>query len=498
MSPEPGVSSATRARSARPRDWVRPAAFVALAMLSIPLYLRIPDAAAALGTSADDFLRLLLGLTTLAALGTWLALASRQPRSGTARWVELGVILAAGLAFRALFVAQPPALSHDAYRYTWDAQLVAHGVSPWTHIVTDPALAPLRDGAIWPQVNWRDAVTIYPPGAQLLYLAVHAVAPLNVYAIKAAMTLCDVAVGGLTLLLLRQRGLDLRPVIVYWWNPIPILEFTYTGHVDATAALWTLGAVLVAGMRWRGSRVAAGALLGLAAATKLYPALFALALVRRRDWGYLAGFAGTIALVYLPFLPLGVGSGGFLGTYFSQRFVDEGIAFRLITTLVVAAPVQLALQALALAGLCALMVWLRLRRGLQAPAGILLLSVAWIAVSPHLFAWYVGPLLPFLALYLRLPAAIRAAAGTRDLAAGYPSLTFGLWLFVLALPFSYVIFAPGHDANLFLWLFIVPLAVALLPPLPALARTGRRMPVALPARLPGALAHLSGGAKLEE
>jgi Glycosyltransferase family 87 len=498
MSPELAVPRTGGVVVARAHAWARLLAFAALAALSALLYLRVPGAVALLGANADEFLRLLLGLTALAAAATWLALATRRAPSRAARWVELGVILAAGLAFRALFVAQPPALSHDAYRYAWDAQLVAHGVSPWTHIVTDPALAPLRDAAIWPQVNWRDAVTIYPPGAQILYLAVHAVAPLNVYAIKAAMALCDVLVGGLTLLLLRQQGLDPRRVIVYWWNPIPILEFTYTGHVDAAATLWTLGAVLVAGMRWRGSRVAAGALLGLAVATKLYPALFALALVRRRDWGFLAGLAGTVALVYLPFLPLGVGSGGFLGTYFAQRFVDEGIVFRLITTVVVAAPIQLALQALALAGLCSLTLWLRLRRGLPTPAGILLLSVAWIAVSPHLFPWYVGALLPFLALYLRLPAPARTQRAAPDRTGSYPSLAFGLWLFVLAMPFTYVIFAPGHDANLFPWLFIIPLAVALLPLLPSLVGAGR--PALLPStvRMPGALTRLWGGARLEE
>ncbi len=473
-------------------------AYVLLAALAVPLYLRIPEAAQRLNANADTFQWLLLGITLLTVGATWLALASRYPASPMLGWIELGAIVAAGLLFRAIFFAQPPVLSHDAYRYAWDAQLVAHGVSPWTHIVTDPALAQLRDAAIWPRVNWRDAVTIYPPGAELLFLVVHVLAPLNIYAVKAAMTICDVAIGILCVLLLRQRGLDPRRVIIYWWNPIPILEFTYTGHVDAAATLWTLAAVLISAMRWRGSRATAGAFLGLAVATKLYPLLFLIVLLRRRDWGFLAGLFGTVALLYLPFLPLGVVSGGFLGTYFSQRFVDQGILFRLITTLIVVTPVQLLLQALALLSLCALTLWLRLRYDLRATAGILLLSVAWIAVSPHIFPWYVGALLPFLALYLRLPSVTQSPRITRDLAGEYPSLALGLWLFVLALPFSYVVLAPGHNANIFLWLFVVPLLVALLPIIPMLLSPHRRRATSPAIRPSVALARLFGGAKLEE
>jgi len=473
-------------------------AFIALAALSVVLYLRLPAAALVVNTSADPFLRLMVGLAAISVAGAWLAIARGPSADSRWRWIELGIILAGGLVFRALFVGQPPTLSHDAYRYAWDAQLIAHGVSPWTHVVTDPSLAALRDASIWPSVNWRDAVTIYPPGAQLLFLAVHVVAPLNIDAMKGAMTLCDVGVAGLGLLLLVQRRLDPRRIIVYWWNPIPVIEFTYNGHVDAAAALWTVAAVVVAGASWRGSRVTAGALLGLAAATKLYPLLFALVLLRRRDWGFLAGLCGVLAVVYLPFLPLGVLSGGFLGTYFSQRFVDEGLIFRLITTLIVVTPAQLALQALSFLGICALALWLRVRRGLGAPAAILLLSVGWIAVSPHIYPWYVGALLPFLALYLRFPLGRNANGPRRDLAGRFPSLGLGLWLFVLALPFSYVIFAPGHDANLFLWVFIVPLVVALAPLLPTLARAVRANSGTTFSRPPAVPARRYGAAELEE
>lgn len=472
---------------------------VVLAALAFPLYLRIRAVAGIYLPRPDLLLWPLLGAVAIAIAGCGLVLFTRPAASRGGKYVEVALIVVLGLAFRAVFLTALPTLSHDAYRYVWDAHLVAHSVSPYAHQLSDPALTPLRDSVIWPQVNWRNSPTIYPPGAQLFYLAVHAVAPLNVQAMKLAMGGCDLVSGLLTLLLLRRHSLDLRRAIVYWWNPIPVLEFFYTGHVDALATMEVLAALLVASLSWRGSRILAGVLLGLAAMTKIYPLLFALVLLQpsapepspvtdttarpvslrspvllvrslrslrsllRANRGFLAGLAVTVVVVTLPFLRLGLGYGGFLGTYFAQRFVDEGIVFRLITTVFVFTPAQFALQSVGLAGACLLVAWLRLRQRLGVEAGTLVLSVAWIVVSPHLFPWYVGGLLPLLSLYLTLPsfaAAFPLASWESGASGVWPG---ALWLFVLAMPFTYIIFAPGGNAGLFPWFSIVPALLAATP-----------------------------------
>ncbi|HEV2461924.1 MAG TPA: glycosyltransferase 87 family protein [Ktedonobacterales bacterium] len=461
----------------------RAIALIGLALVALPLYQRIRDVAERVGQQGSLFLWPGLGVTLVAVAAAWLVLratpqgAAERPfravrRRTARRGVELALIVAGGLAFRLIFATAAPALSHDAYRYVWDAHLVAHGASPYTHTVSDPALAPLRDAAIWPQVNWRDAPTIYPPGAQLFYLLVNAIAPLNIWAMKLAMGLCDALAGLLTIVLLRQHGLDPRRSIIYWWNPIPILEFGFNGHVDAAATLWTLAALVVAGQRWRGARPAAGVFLGLAALTKLYPLLLAVALVRRRDWGFLLGLAGTLVVVTVPFVRLGLGSGGFLATYFSQRFVDQGLAFRVITTFITDVHVQTALQGLLLLAVVGVVAWLHLWRGLSPEAGVLALSAGWILVAPHLFPWYVAGLLPLLALYVRLPllgwrvpmaTTTGRADAPADLAGKRPTQALALWLFTLAMPFTYVIFAPEGSAGLFPFCFVVPLALAAYP-----------------------------------
>jgi hypothetical protein len=448
--------------------WLRFFALVILGLAGLTFYQQIQLAGGAVSVQGDAYLWPGLGVALIALLAAWLELATSRSKGsspGLRRhiWLEVGLIFAVGLAFRAVFLFISPAISHDAYRYVWDAHLVSHGVSPYLYPASDPALAWLRDSAIWPKVDWPSAPTIYPPGAELLFWLVGIIAPLNITAIQLAMAACDLGAGVITLLLLLHYRLDPRRVIVYWWNPIPILEFVYSAHVDAAATLFVALALFLALGRWRWARFLAGVALGMAALIKLYPLLFVVALLRRRAWGFLAGLCLTLVLVPLPFLRLGLGDGGFLFTYFSQRFVDQGIIFRLITQLIVNSRWQFVLQGTVLALLTSGVFYLRLRQRLRAAAGILALSAAWIVVSPHLFPWYVGGLLPFLALYLRLPSpAARwvVPEPSGDLAGNTPELPLALWLFVLAMPFTYVIFAPGYNANLFLLFFAAPTAVA--------------------------------------
>src|SRR5262249_9010116 len=159
--------------------WARWLALVTLGVAGVPVYQRILAAGGSTARRGDPFLWPGLGVALIAVTGALLVLRSAEASDRHTRWLELGLILTVGLAFRAVCLSAAPAISHDAYRYAWDAHLVSHGVSPYSHTVEDPALTSLRDGTIWPKLIWRDAPTIYPPGAQVFFLLVHAVAPLN-------------------------------------------------------------------------------------------------------------------------------------------------------------------------------------------------------------------------------------------------------------------------------------------------------------------------------
>jgi hypothetical protein len=467
---------------------------LALGLLALPFYSRILAVA---GVYLDRPTLLLwpeVGVTVLYALAAALVLRSQAAYARWLHWAELGLILALGLAARSLLYAAPPTLSHDAYRYVWDAHLLTHGLSPYTHTPLDPTVQPWQDQAIWPNLRYRQSPTIYPPGAQMLFLLLYLLKPLSIGALKAGIAVCDGLVALLTLLLLRRHRLDARRVLIYWWSPIPIMEFAFSAHVDAAAIVWTLAALLVFGARWRGARGAAGVLLGMGTLTKLYPALFALVLLRQKArkrlilwdaWPVALGLAGTVVLGYLVFWPFGAQSGGYLSTYVEQGTIDRGVALNLLTFLVNllggTQTLIIVVQGLALALACAAIGWLWWRTGWRPESGVLALNVTWILFATHLLTWYLAILLPLLALYLRWPSLhLGGSAGESPqepsgqpptLFGRFATPTLGIWVFTLAMPFTYVFFAPGaFYPSLFQGMFLLSFAIAALP---LLTRQGR-------------------------
>ncbi len=88
------------------------------------------------------------------------------------RWTFF-IILVCAIACRLVCLFSPPFLSTDIFRYVWDGQVQAAGINPYRYIPADPHLAFLRDLNIYPNINRRTyAHTIYPPGAQMLFLLI--------------------------------------------------------------------------------------------------------------------------------------------------------------------------------------------------------------------------------------------------------------------------------------------------------------------------------------
>jgi hypothetical protein len=498
---------------------------VLLGVLALPLYQRILQVAGSFDKQPGLLFWPLLGVTVIGVAACWLVFSSRPAGSRFGRWLELGLILVLGLMARALFFGAPPLLSHDAYRYVWDAHLLTHGVSPYLHSPFDPVVKPFEDQAIWPNLRFRNSPTIYPPGAEAMFLLIYWLKPLSMGALKAGIEVCDGLVAVLTMLLLRRHRLDTRRVLLYWWSPIPVLEFAFNAHLDAEVIVWTLAALLVAGMRWRGSWLVTGVLVGLGTLTKFYPALFALVMARRRrDWPLALGLVGTVLVGYLAFWKFQAQSGGFLSTYVNQSTFDRGALLGVINFFVMALGGSefwvIALQFLALAGLSLLVGWFWWRTGLRMESGVLAINIVWILLSTHLFPWYIAVLLPLLALYLRLPAtkpavktapegqraaksafadwvrAMPSGEGGReqrqaDLSGRYATPALGIWFFVLAMPFTYVYFASGaFHPMLFQYSFLIAFVLAVLP---LLTRKGR---VAFRAFLRRSFTPVSSGAVL--
>ncbi|MGU3666749.1 glycosyltransferase 87 family protein [Methylobacterium sp. A49B] len=341
-------------------------------------------------------------------LAVRLILRERLP--GRALWLVLGL----AAAMRAALLPAPPFLSSDIYRYVWDGRVQAAGTNPYRFIPADPALAPLRDAAVYPLINRRDyARTIYPPAAQVVFAAVGRISD-TVVAMKLAMLAFE-ALGVLALLgVLRIAGLPPERILIYAWNPLALWSFACDGHVDAVG-IGLLGLALW--LRARHRDTLAGAALAAATLVKVLPIAVAPAFVRGGTLlgPALAGLA-VIALLYLPYLGAGHDVFSFFAGYGAEEGYDTGIGYWLLAGLghlgVPPASLRLPYLAFAAVGLATLALGIAFRRDRQAaPDAVtlcrdtaLLAALTTCAASPH-YAWYC-PWISLPAVVAPIPAII--------------------------------------------------------------------------------------------
>ena len=221
---------------------------------------------------------LFLVLYGAAYLAYWVAVWSilRQPQPRLA----LPIVLGAAVAFRiVLLFTTPPTLSDDVYRYIWDGRVFNAGVNPYARTVDSPDLDWL-DSAQRALVNNSWMASPYLPVAQVLSAAVYRIVPDSPLAFQVTAVVLDLVAGCLVVDLLGRVGLPRVFGLIYYWNPLVVVECAHGAHVvDALminlmmAALWVLVACR--------SRLLSAVLLAAATLTKGLPVLLLPLLVRR-------------------------------------------------------------------------------------------------------------------------------------------------------------------------------------------------------------------------
>ncbi len=140
--------------------------------------------------------------------------------------------------FRLTFLAAPPLLSHDLYRYLWDGRVLLAGGNPYLEPPASRASGHPGD-ADPAHLEHADVPTIYPPMAQALFLAGAILGP-GVYGIKVLIVVADLLVVIVLKALLQARGRPQVRALIYAWNPLALTETAWSGHVEAAAILCTL------------------------------------------------------------------------------------------------------------------------------------------------------------------------------------------------------------------------------------------------------------------
>ncbi len=222
------------------------------------------------------------------------------------RSLPVGVIVGVGLALRLLLFTGEPTLSDDYHRYLWDGLVQVEGVNPYLHAPDDPAL----DAVDYPDrrlINHPSQRTLYPPLSELLFHALARVGAASAAGLKTVFGLFDLATALLIGLAAGHRRVE--ALGLYLLHPLVIQETWSSAHLDAAPVLLTVAAVLLI---VRGRDLAAGIVLGLAAAFKFYPGFLlvpALLGKRARPVPLLAGFVAGFGLPYLPYVLTGAALG---------------------------------------------------------------------------------------------------------------------------------------------------------------------------------------------
>lgn len=191
-------------------------------------------------------------------------------------------LVMAALLVRLPLLTVAPTLSDDVWRYVWEGQVWLAGENPFVLAPDAPALVPLRD-AVWANVAHRQVPSIYPPLAQLLFVALSSG---GVLAWRLASTACDV---GTSYLLGRAN-----PRAGWLWAllPLPALESAVSGHLEGVGVLFLVLAILARPGASRGFWAWVGAMV------KILPGVL-LVLERPRAW---LGWALLTLLVAVPFV----------------------------------------------------------------------------------------------------------------------------------------------------------------------------------------------------
>jgi hypothetical protein len=294
-----------------------------------------------------------------------------------------------------------PTLSTDIYRYIWDGRVQAAGINPYRHVPAAPELAPLRDPAIWPLINRADyAVTIYPPVAQTLFLGITRVAE-SVVVMKLGLLVFEAITVAVLIALLKRFAMPPTRVAVYAWHPLTVWEIAGNGHVDAAMIALLMAGLLVF---LDGRTLLAGVIATLGALIKPTALLALPVFWQPWNWKLPLAVVATITVAYLPYLSVGSGVFGYLGTYIEEEGFSAGGGFRIVWLLEqLAGPlphagaVYAGLAALILASLALATGFRTDRSDGAAMRSLNWLLIAFLALSTPHYPWYFLVLVPFLA-----------------------------------------------------------------------------------------------------
>ncbi|MBS13181.1 MAG: hypothetical protein CME19_16425 [Gemmatimonadetes bacterium] len=322
------------------------------------------------------------------------------------RW-STRTIIGAGCLFRATLLLTEPTLSDDIYRYLWDGTVSLAGINPYLLPPSSPDLSGLAPELL-SRVNHSHLPTIYPPLAQAFFAVSVWVSP-ETWTIRLGLCVAELVTVAFLIGLARSYDLSPTVAIVYFWNPLVLVEGAGQGHIDVLSVSLLVVALLYARGHGYGRAAVAFALSGL---TKLLPmvllpAFWRWAAVAEADGRnvLVAAFTtravlvpvvglGVFVLGYVPYMDVGWQVLGSLSTY-ASTWSFNGAAYDILTR----AGLDEVLTRMVLACVFGLAVVVVSIRKIPPIQGAYVVIGTFLVVTPTLHPWYVVWIVPFLCFY---------------------------------------------------------------------------------------------------
>ena len=250
------------------------------------------------GTLRAEVVPTTVGWFLVAAVGYLLVFAIQGGDDQRVSWKQFLVL---GLVLRLALVFTEPSLSDDIYRFIWEGNLFAQGVSPWAFPIDsplgDPFQIPARDLA-----NNTSLASPYFPLVQVIF-ALSTLVSLDPTVLQVVMVGFDVLAVTMMMRILSALGLPRKRALIYWLNPLVIVEVAHGGHFDAVIVGFTMLALwLMFDLANRYPWAAYAAVGALAAATLSRP--LAVLLVPILFW--LWNWRQRILYAVLTIVPVGI------------------------------------------------------------------------------------------------------------------------------------------------------------------------------------------------
>lgn len=211
-----------------------------------------------------------------------------------------------GVLFRCLAWLSFPALSDEIYRFMWDGAVILDGYNPYLHTPTAFLANHLEPPfeSLYPKLNSPGQYSLNLLVVQV-FSAFGALALNDPYLasliIKLPILIAEIGTTWILPRILMQLRLSPKLSLLYFLNPLVIVELCGNGHFEGVMIFFILWSVKLAlSRRYHWSGVA----LAMATGTKLLPLLlfpFLLkAIPANKRAGYILGFTAGCAILFAP------------------------------------------------------------------------------------------------------------------------------------------------------------------------------------------------------